>query len=283
MNGIERFALKAYPPSFRARYGDELEAVLTQLPASRATAADLLLGAGRAWLHPRFTGAAARQRRQRASISTTWVAWCAGFMVAPALNKALLDTSGRAVDPAVRALVDIGAAAFAAGWLCLVVGAAVLLARVYLPALRSHRRRLLTPLAPALILGALLLAGLASLVGAGLTGARPPGTALSWFVLWLVGLAAFLCCLGIGPAVSLTRLPECSGDELRLPGLAAVVASVCLAVMTGCGIAAVVVSGHATLMRSQNLVIAVLIVAAGASLVALTSSFRGTSSVARAL
>lgn len=56
MSRLARIAMRAYPPSFRARYGEELAALVEDLPASRRATVDLFAGAGRAWIRPTFAG-----------------------------------------------------------------------------------------------------------------------------------------------------------------------------------------------------------------------------------
>ncbi|MBN9620136.1 MAG: hypothetical protein J0H43_10470, partial [Actinobacteria bacterium] len=83
MNRLTAAALRAYPPSFRERYGPELTALVEDLPTTPRNTVDLLVGAARAWLRPRF-GADGRRGRLQATLATTWLAWCAGFLAAPA-------------------------------------------------------------------------------------------------------------------------------------------------------------------------------------------------------
>jgi hypothetical protein len=77
-----RWALRAYPPSFRDRYGDELAALVDDLAPSWRHTADLYAGAARAWLRPRFTGPEPERRRLQASVTTVWVA-CAPASCSP--------------------------------------------------------------------------------------------------------------------------------------------------------------------------------------------------------
>jgi hypothetical protein len=91
MSRLARIAMRLYPPSFRVRYGEELAALVEDMPASRHATVDLFVGAGRAWTRPSFAGDGALRLRLQASAATTWVAWCAGFLVVPAMTKALLD------------------------------------------------------------------------------------------------------------------------------------------------------------------------------------------------
>jgi hypothetical protein len=275
MNRLTRLALRAYPPSFRGRYGEELSALVEQLPPSPRSTADLVLGAARAWLRPRFTGPDARRRRLQASAATTWVAWCAGFLIAPTATRALLDPPVAGADETVRRLLTATQVLFAVGWCLALVGAAPVVIRLVLPALRSPARTALRPLLPALVLGMGEIGGLLWLaqvhggVGAMLSDARLAGV-----IMWLIGLAAFVACLGLGPAVSLTRL-EPGAAQLRVPALAAVPLALTLTALTGCALAAVALAGHGTLFGSGVPVALGLAIACLTSVVALASSVRG--------
>jgi hypothetical protein len=106
-----------------------------------------------------------------------------------------------------------------------------------------------------------------------------PGPALSGPViaaiaLWLIGFAVFVVGLGIGPALTLTRL-EPGGRVLRLPTRLTVPIALILTALTGCSLAAAVVAGDATLANSAITVAVVLTVAGLASLTALVRSSRG--------
>jgi hypothetical protein len=92
-------------------------------------------------------------------------------------------------------------------------------------------------------------------------------------VLWLVGFAAFTCSLGIGPAVTLTRL-EPSPAVLTIPTSLAMPLALVLAALTGCSLAAAVIAGDATLVGSSVPVFVALVIGCAASLAALVSSGR---------
>jgi hypothetical protein len=164
---------------------------------------------------------------------------------------------------------------FAVGWCLALVGAAPVVIRLVLPALRSPARTALRPLLPALVLGMGEIGGLLWLaqvhggVGAMLSDARLAGV-----IMWLIGLAAFVACLGLGPAVSLTRL-EPGAAQLRVPALAAVPLALTLTALTGCALAAVALAGHGTLFGSGVPVALGLAIACLTSVVALASSVRG--------
>ena len=75
---VRRSALAAYPPSFRARYGDELDALVAETGVGPRVVADLLLGALSAWLRPAYGVDPVERRRLRlvSTASTVWVSWC---------------------------------------------------------------------------------------------------------------------------------------------------------------------------------------------------------------
>jgi len=271
MNRLSRVALRAYPPSFRNRYGDELAALVEDLPDSLRASTDLLLGAGWAWLRPPVHSP---QRRMQASAATTWVAWCAGFLVAPAINRSLLDPPASGASGSVRTLLNIAYVLFFVGWALALVGAAPVVVRTVVPALRARTRPALRPLLPALILGPLEAAGLVglALVSDG-HGAHPSALFVMAAVMWLIGFAAFTCSVGIGPAVTLTRLGP-GTDVLKAPTWLAMPLALTLAALTGCSLAATMVAGDATLASSSAPVFVALVVGCLASLTALVSSGR---------
>jgi len=282
---LARRVLRWYPPSFRARYGSELEALVDAVPGSARTTADLFWGAVRAWLRPVFTGEDAARRRLLASISTTWIAWCAGFLVAPAANKALLDPPGTGASMTVRILLSCGSALFVVGCLIALVGVILLLVRAVLPAVRSRAWVALRPLVPAIVLGVIEAAGILALAVIGhsnvVTGTQPTMVSSLVLAAWLAGLAAFLGCLGIGAAVSLQRL-EIKASTLHVPALLAVPLALILAAMSACDIMAVILAGDAALFSSVLPVVVVLAVAGTASAAALTSSTRGIQAIRHA-
>ena len=271
MTGLARLGLRVYPPSFRARYGAELSALVEELPSSGRITADLWLGAVRAWVRPAFGGAEGRRRRLQASVTTTWVAWCAGFMIVPAIAKALLDQPSVGPTTPVRVLVYAGEMLLLTGWLVALFGVLLMIPRVLVPALRVRPWAVLRPLLPALVLG--LAVSLALIVFVLAHASDGPGMQ-ALFYLWLAAVAALLCCLGIGPAVSLARLAP-GMAVLSLPAWLAAALSWTLALMTGCCTAAVLLAGQATLLNSPTPVITVLAIGALSSVVGVTSSSRG--------
>ncbi|MDP9094914.1 MAG: hypothetical protein M3N95_18750 [Actinomycetota bacterium] len=271
MNRLSRVALGAYPPSFRNRYGDELAALVEDLPDRRRASTDLFRGAARAWLRPPLSS---RRGRMQASAATTWVAWCAGFLVAPAINRSLLDPPMAGASGGVRTLLNVAYVLFFVGWALALFGAVPVVVRAVVPAARSRSWSALRPMLPALILGPLEVAGL---VGLALTShghsAHPSAAFISASVLWLLGFAALICSAAIGPAVTLARL-EPGVDVMKAPTWLAMPLALTIAALTGCSLVATVIAGDATLASSSALVYVVLAVGCLASVVALVSSGR---------
>jgi hypothetical protein len=272
---LSRAALRAYPLSFRGRYGQELAALVEDLPASPKTTTDLFLGAARAWIRPPFHGT---QRRLQATMATNWVAWCAGFLVAPAINRALLDPSTTGASSSVRTLLTITYVLFFVGWALVLLGAAPVVIRAVIPALRAGLWAALRPLLPALILGLLEAIGLLwlALTSHGRAGhlTHPSALFFTATVLWLIGFAAFVCSLGVGPAVALARL-EPDAPILRNPTRLTAPVALILTALTGCSLAATLLAGDATLASSAIPVACALAIGCLASLTALISSSRG--------
>jgi len=270
-----RWALRAYPPSFRDRYGDELAALVDEVTPSWRHTAGLYAAAARAWIRPAFTGDDATRHRLQASVTTVWVAWCAGFLLAPAMQKALLDPPGPGADTTVRRLLDVSVTMFAAGWVVALVGAAVVVGRALLPAIRGRRWSVLRPLMPATALGVLEGGGLVALAVTARSDASSPSPGLVVLgAAWLVGLLAFLACAGFGPVVAIVRLRPDSG-VLRIPTFLAAGLSLCLAAMTATCAAAVLLAGDARLLGTVVPVVAAVAVGVLASSTAVVSSARG--------
>lgn len=275
MTRLTSLVLRAYPPSFRARYGQELSALVEDLPATPKTSIDLLYGAARAWVRPPCHSI---DVRLRATTATTWVTWCAGFLVAPAVNRALLDPPSAGASGSVRTLLSIANALFFLGWALVLLGAAPVVIRTVIPAIRARAWTELRPLFPALALGLLEAIGLLWLaVTSGTRTAQithPSGLFVIATVAWLIGFAAFICCLGIGPALALSRLnPDARG--LRNPTRLSAAVALTLTALTGCSLAATLIAGDATLASSTIPVAVALAIGCLASLVAIVSSGRG--------
>jgi hypothetical protein len=279
MTWASRWALRAYPPWFRSRYGAELAALSDDVGASWRHTAGLYAGAARAWLRPAFTGADATRGRLQASVSSVWVAWCAGMLLVPAIDKALLDPPGPHVDLTVHRLLDAAGVVLVAGWVVALAAAALLAWRALVPALREGRRgdrwAVVRPLLPAVGCGIVAAAALLVLASVSRSGPdRPTTAAVVAGSVFLVGTLAVLVTSGIGPVVTLRRLhPDTTA--LRTPTQLAAMLALCLAASTVMCVAAVAIAGDAALVGSFAPVAAILVVGALASSTAAVSSVRG--------
>lgn len=274
-----RAALRAYPPSFRARYEEELSALVDDIPLTRPVTGDLLMGAARAWVHPRFSGAEAPRRRLQATLATTWVAWCVGFLAAPATTFAVLDEPSPRATTGVRNLLHAAQALFFTGWAFVLLGAAPVLICSVSPAMRGRSWHTLRPLVPALTLGVADAVGLLVLVltRGSVTHEATPGFLIGTTV-WLIGCGAFVLSLGIGPALTLDRLaPDIS--VLRRAALFTVPTVLTLIGLTTCCALATVRAGDAAILNSGVPVGAALAIAMVASVVATVSTARGLRTV----
>ncbi len=277
-------ALACYPPSFRERYGEEMTALVGDRGTSGRTVFNLLVGVARAWVRPVLAGGPEERGRRRlqATVTTIWVTVIAGFLVAPATDRALLDPPPTHIPTGTVALFTIGAGAAALA--CLLAASAGL--RLFLHTISEHhgeqRRRILRPLAP----GVALAVG--ELVGLGLMmrwrGSYPPLSADPHFpgiftgalLLWGALFAATLIAAGLGPALALTRATPPAhwlrpGARLAVPiaGLMAVAAA------TSAIASMMLLSRNNYDWFTQLFTVGSLSIAAGASVVALVTAGRG--------
>lgn len=275
MTALARIALRAYPPSFRARYGPELAALIEDTGSSPRITLDLLMGAIRAWLQPALAGGEGLRLRLQASVSTTWVAWCAGFLATPAVNRALLDPPTTGTTGVVRSLLAVGEVLFLVGWGLALLGATPLIVASLVPAVRTRNWSALRPLLPVALLGTLEVGGLLAIAVTRVGGVAHPGPVQrDGIVLWLAGFALLVCLLGLGPALSIQRLRP-PAAVLRASCWITFPLALTLTAATGCGLAAAVIAGDGVLFSSAIPIWIAICVAALASLTALTSSLRG--------
>ena len=222
---LARLALALYPPSWRARYGDEVHALLQESAGPRDVAS-LAWRALPAWIWPP-AHLHDRPARMRASLSTGLLAW--SFLTGLGLVFAQL-TQFQGLNPPGHQIIKVSYLVFDAA-LALSIAAAglgglplwLLMLR---QAHREHRRRdvvyLLLPLtAPAAFVVGLSVT--ARLVG-GANGVSP-----WWFlVLTLVGFAA-VTAAAAGPGLAMRRLQP-RGPALRLAATAGGVAAAAIVV-----------------------------------------------------
>jgi hypothetical protein len=210
--GLQRLLLAAYPPSFHARYGDELASLVEDSGKGWRDSLDLALGVGRAWVAPVFGGAPLEQRQSRlqATTITVLVVWCASLVAAGGFSKAV-------DDPPLRGLRGVAKTAYTSGAVVVEVTAVAVLATgfvywlaVIVPALRARRRDVVVPaLAPGLIVGGWLgVTGLVALFAR--HNIAPTGSvALTWprgaliLAVLVAWMAITLACV-VGCAASAT-------------------------------------------------------------------------------
>jgi hypothetical protein len=165
--------LELYPQAHRARYGDELRAVLEQGPVTVGTLFDLARGALDAHVHP-GTLVASPARRMRGTVSAALSLWIALVVVGGAFAKTTEDAPFRNAEAAHPLLggahIAIVVLAVAAAGVVAVAGAPLaltVLRQAWGERSRSLRRAIAAPLtALACIVVALLV----------LKAALPPGT-----------------------------------------------------------------------------------------------------------
>jgi len=90
---LQRWLLLAFPPSFRARYGEELETLTSDCGRGWRTNADLAQAAAKAWLRPSFIGPPEETRRRRleSTTATVFVTWSLSCLAVAVFAKAVND------------------------------------------------------------------------------------------------------------------------------------------------------------------------------------------------
>lgn len=116
--------LQLYPQAYRARYGEELRAVLEQYPVTPATLFDLLLSALDAHLRPEGL-LPSPSSRMRGTVSAALILWVALIVVGSGFAKTTEDFPFRAAEAAHPLL---GGARIAVAVLALAGAAVVLVA-----------------------------------------------------------------------------------------------------------------------------------------------------------
>jgi hypothetical protein len=233
---LSRAALALYPPSWRARYEDEVRALLDDSGGGPAAVASLAWRAVPAWICPQ-RHLHDRPARMRSSLSTALMAWSMltglGLVFAQLTQFQGLTAPGHQEVRWAYAVFDLSLAlsALVAGF-----GGLPLWLLMLRRAWRERRPRdlvyLLLPLiAPAAYLAALIVT--IRLVG-GVEGVSP-----WWFlVVTLSGFAA-AATAAVGPGLALRRLQP-RGPALRLAAVAASVAAAVMAVAAAAIVVAVI-------------------------------------------
>ena len=254
MTALARVALSLYPPAWRARYGDEVRALLEDSGAGPKAAASLAWHAVPAWVWPPrqlHDGAG----RMRASLGVAGVAWAllAGLAaVFGQLAQAQPSTQGATL--AQHPLIQWSYWAFDG---CLVVSVLAVVAGgipLWVQLLRAARRRteLALVLAPAVgpavyLVAVFVIARLVDRAApAVMAGQQAPvadlangGVGPRWFLaLVVLGFAAAVLAAA-GPALALRRLsPE--GPAVVLAARAAVLAAVTMGLACAASVVAAI-------------------------------------------
>ena len=228
---LARAALALYPPSWRARYGDEVLALLDDSGGGPAAGASLAWHALPAWIRPPLHD---RSDRMRASLATALMSWSMltglGLVFAQLTQLQGVNAPGHPELRWAYAVFDVTLAisALVAG-----LGGLPLWLLMLRRARREQRTRdavylLLPVIAPVAYLAALIVT--IRLVGSA------NGVSQGWFgVVTLAGFAA-AAAAAAGPGLALRRLQP-RGPALRL---AAVAAGLSAAIMAVAAVAIVV-------------------------------------------
>lgn len=216
-----RVLLAAYPPSFRARYGAELAALVEDTGTGPRVALDLAAGAARAWLRPSFGHDPADRVRLRrsATVQTLWVDLCVVLVGTGGTLRLLEDPPAPGLDlstPGWRAAHDAATTGLLVALALVLVGGVPLGLRV-LASSRAARRTMAGPVGAlvAVVVPVLPLHAWST----SLSAADRHGGA-GWFVAavlaWalLVAGAALWWTLAVPRALRLAAPPA---DALRLP------------------------------------------------------------------
>jgi hypothetical protein len=223
---MARAALALYPPSWRARYGDEVHALLDESAAGVRAVASVAWRALPAWIWPP-RHLYDRPARMRASLATGLVAW--SFLTGLGLVFAQL-TEFQGFRPHGHPVIAWSYLVFDAALAVSVLGAGLGGLPLWLLMLRRARRErrrrdtayLLLPLiVPAAYLVALRVA--LQFVG-GTQGVSP-----SWFLIIMLAGFAAAGAAAAGPGLALRRL-EPRGPALRLAATAGGVAGAAIVV-----------------------------------------------------
>lgn len=234
---LARAALALYPPAWRARYGEEVSALLDDSGGGPAAVASVAWRALPAWIcPPRHLHD--RPARMRASLATALLAWSMlaglGLVFAQLTQLQGLMAPGW---PEVRWAYAVFDGSLALSALVAGLGGLPLWLLMLRRAWREQRARdtlylLLPVLAPVAY-----LAGLAVTVR--LAGG-PDGVSLSWFLAVTAAGFAAAAIAAAGPGLALRRLQP-RGPALRLAAVAAVVAAAIMAVAAAAIAVAVVI------------------------------------------
>ncbi len=227
--------LAAYPPGWRARYGDELDQLVRDLHGHgrkpMALAADLIRGAALAWLTEGRTQMTERSKGALITVLWSWVAFAAtaawfghDLAVYPtAVVARQIALVNQDVPDSYHVLIVAGAA----GVLATAVAAAVFAFGAARYALRQGRRGLLVLMAVPPVVAAAWLGGLA-LVPSATGSAAILGVGVGWLLLGVAGLAG-----STQAVVKVVRSCEFDERTWRVGTVAAAVVTGSMVIATG--------------------------------------------------
>jgi hypothetical protein len=240
---LQRLALWAFPARFRARYGEELVALLPECSGGLKVTADLALAAAHEWLRPSFSGSPEERRRLRlqTTTATVFVLWSLSTLAAVIFARAVDDRPVPGLHAWSWVAYEIGSGVIqlTAG-LVLLAGFGYWL-RVVISAWRSRERSTLISAVLPVIVGGVWLAvtGLVAFLGNHIVpgnyrhiSAQAPTTAggmavLAIYVLFTTG------CVWVCAACAVRALAQSNLSNRLLAGstlLAALVASALIVV-----------------------------------------------------
>jgi hypothetical protein len=226
----------AYPPGWRARYGDELEVLITDMQQGGRKpvpmAADLLRGAATAWYSVK-KGFAMSERSRGAlyTVLWSWVAFAAAtawfghdLIIYPTRQVALLvATANPGVPDSARILIAAGVV----GGVVTAIAAVVFAIGAVRYARAHGRRRIYLLMAIPPVSAVVWLGGL-KLLPAGALTMLHAGLAIIWV---LVGVA--LIAVSTQAVVTITRTAELDERTWRIGGVTASVIVAAMLVATG--------------------------------------------------
>jgi hypothetical protein len=229
-------ALIAYPPDWRARYGDELELLIADLrTGGRALvpmAFDLLCGALAAWLTiERRTLMSERSRNALISVLWSWVAFAAvaawfGHDLAIYPSASAAQQTG-ITHPAVPDAYHVLIAAGVVGVAATAVAAIAFVVDAIGYARRCGRRRTFVLMAVPVVIAAAWIGGLRLLPADSLTvGNLTLG--VGWLLLGVAGIAG-----STQAVVTVVRSTEFAERTWRIGGAAAAAVTAAMVVATG--------------------------------------------------
>lgn len=237
-----RLLVTLYPPTWRARYGDEFAALLLDLGLGWATVVNTVTGAAAAWARPsrRLHDPVARQS---ATVGVTLCAWTALAAGAVLFAKVAADGAMSATGPGGGWYDAFAASAFVSALTVLAAGVPLAVTTVRrAPAQARGPVALLLTLPVIVPAGFLALAAVLTAVARHGAPTHPGIGAPSILVLTGLFLAAAAACAA-GPALAVTRVRP-GGATLTAAVVAGATAIALMGLATACALASALVRTH---------------------------------------